>query len=331
VKELSRDENFEVSIVVLNSGQLEQRLGAVGIPVAIEPEAGRGFWPLLSAVRRRLASADLVHSHRYKENVLAALSGRPWVTTQHGLPEPLSGREARRAAVYAAVDRWVKRVGARRVIAVAGDVEEWLVDRIGRDRVVRAWNGIADPTHDLAVEPWRERPLRVGVAARLFPVKAIELAIEAVAACPNLELEILGEGPERERLAKLAEERGVANRIRLIGFDPEPLRRIARWRAMLVTSWHEGNPMSVIEALSLGTPVLSTPLSGVSEMLAGRGGIVVGDRDPSSLACALRSLAGDCEFGSRLSSEGRERFLEAFTAERSAQRVAAVYRSALGD
>ena len=76
VKELSRDEDFEVSVVVLNPGRLEKRLSGVGIPVSIEPEAGRGFRSLLGAVRCRLAGADLVHSHRYKENVLAALSGR---------------------------------------------------------------------------------------------------------------------------------------------------------------------------------------------------------------------------------------------------------------
>ena len=54
------------------------------MPVVVVSEAGRRFSALVAAVRRQLADADLVHAHRYKENLLAALSGRPWVAIQHG-------------------------------------------------------------------------------------------------------------------------------------------------------------------------------------------------------------------------------------------------------
>ena len=109
--------------VLLNPGELARRLEAAGVPVVVVSEAGRRFSALVAAVRRQLADADLVHAHRYKENLLAALSGRPWVATQHGRPE--RGMAELRSAVYRGLDRAAQRLSARRVIAVSAEVEAW--------------------------------------------------------------------------------------------------------------------------------------------------------------------------------------------------------------
>jgi glycosyltransferase involved in cell wall biosynthesis len=98
---------------------------------------------------------------------------------------------------------------------------------------------------------------------------------------------------------------------------------------MLVTSHHEGNPIGVMEALAVGTPVLSTDLRGVAEILAGRGGWIEPGRDPRRWARRLDRVVRDGEQGERISREARARFLDAFSDAVAAEGVLRVYRQAL--
>ena len=319
----------EVSAVVLNPGILAQRLEHTGLLAALEPEHGRSFVALARAVLGVVEKADLVHAHGYKEDMLAALSGRPWVATQHGRPEPHRGAARVRAALYDGLDRIIQRRRARRVIAVSREVEGWVAGRIGAARVVHAWNGIVDPLADCTIVPWQSRPRRVGVLARLHPVKGIDLAIRAIAALPDVELEIVGDGPERASLVALSRALGAGDRVHFTGFDPDPGARLARWRLLLVPSLHEGNPIGVLEALAFGTPVLAGPLPGVAEILGGRGGRQLPDRVPARWAAAIRNAVDDYAFGCEASAAGRARFREAFTASAAADRMLGVYRAAL--
>jgi glycosyltransferase involved in cell wall biosynthesis len=323
--------DLSVGAIVLNSGELVERLREAGIPVSVIPEETRSFWELLRAVRRELAHAELVHSHRYKEDLLAFLAGRPWVSTQHGRPEPFPVGKAVRLAVFRAGADVARRLGARRVIAVSSEVEEALSPRVGRRKLVRAWNGIADPQAGHSAIPWSARPRRVGVLGRLAPVKRFALAVAAVARCPDLELEIVGEGPEREALVRQIESLGLADRVRLLGHHAHPLALVARWRALLVPSLHEGNPIAVLEALGLGTPVLSGPLRGVLEITEQRCGWVVPDaHSPESWAASLSRIVDDAAGGEAASAAARARYVAAFTSEAAAERVRAVYMTALG-
>lgn len=326
---LAERPDVEVSAVVLNEGELLTRLRAAGVSAHLEPEAGRGARALAAAVRARCAGSQLVHAHRYKENLLAALSGRPWLSTQHGRPEPFRGAAAWRMRAYRVLDGLAKRLSARRVIAVSSEVEAWAVLRFGRRRTVRLGNGIADPAHEVPLVPFAERPMRVGALARLVPVKGLELAIDAVARCPGLELEIVGEGPERQALLRRAAAGGAAGRVVFTGFDPSPLSRLARWRALLVTSHHEGQPISVLEALALGVPVLAGPLPGVAEILGAQGGWTLADREPGPWAARLARLAADRGEGARVAASGRARFLATFTAAGAAERMVKLYRQIL--
>ncbi|HVP31970.1 MAG TPA: glycosyltransferase [Myxococcota bacterium] len=330
LRALARRSELEVAAIVLNPGELASRLAAAGVAVEVEPEEGRGFASLVRAVRARLSHADLVHAHRYKEDLLAALSGRPWLATQHGRPEPFGGASAWRMRGYLALDLALKRCSARAVIAVSPEVAEWLRPRVGARRVHVAANGIDPPAGAARAARWRERPLRVGVVSRLVPVKGLELAIDAVAAMPDLELEIVGEGPLREALEARARAHGAAGRIRFVGFEPDPPPRMATWRALLVTSLHEGHPIGVLEAMAVGTPVVSTELRGIAEMLDGRAGWLIPGRDPAAWARALSKIVHEEPAGERAAEAARARFAAEFTADAAAERAVGVYRAALG-
>lgn len=328
VTALARRRDVRVSALVLNPGELSARLAATGVDVVVENEAGRGFLALARALRARLACADLVHAHRYKEDVLAALSGRPWLATQHGRPEPFRGAAALRMRVYAALDRLARR-RARALVAVSPEVGEWLAPRAGTTPVVLAANGIDAPAAAAAAAAFGARACCVGIVARLVAVKNVGLAIDAVALATGVELEIVGDGPERARLEARARASGASDRIRFVGFDPDAPSRVARWRALLVTSWHEGHPIGVLEALAVGTPVVTAPLRGVSEIICGGAGWVLPDRDPATWGRALAGIVRDAAAGQAASEAARRRFASTFTADTAAERMVEIYRAAL--
>jgi glycosyltransferase involved in cell wall biosynthesis len=329
---LARLRAVEVTALLLNDGELARRLRAhVEIATIVEDESRHGFAALARRVRGHCRGADLVHAHRYKENLLAALAGRPWLSTQHGRPEPTSGwRDALERGLVHRLDQGVKRHRARRVVAVSREVQEWLAGPARQPHAVLVPNGIPDLAAALAVPPWSDRPRRVGALARLFPVKGLDLAIDAIARAPGIELEILGEGPERAALEARARERGCADRVQFRGHVVDPLPSVAQWRALLVTSLHEGNPISVLEALALGTPVISGSLRGIADILAGEGGVLVPHREPEGWARAIESVVASDATGADLSARARQRFEAAWRVEVAARAMERLYREVIG-
>ena len=100
---------------------------------------------------------------------------------------------------------------------------------------------------------------------------------------------ILGQGRQRERLQRLAEELGVGEAVELHGFDPNPYRFLARAGLFVLSSLWEGSPNVLTESLALGVPVVATDCpSGPSEILAGGcHGPLVPVGDVAALASAM--------------------------------------------
>lgn len=274
------------------------------------PKVGMSVAPFLLAaalephVRRACAGPDgaqVIDSHfLYPDGVAAWLLGRrlgvPVVMTARGSDVNVHARyRIPRALVRRAVD------GAVRVITVADSLRDGLL-ALGADpgKVVTLRNGV-----DLD----RFRPLdRVAARARLglaghivlsvgnlLPLKGHDLAIEAVAGLPDTRLLVVGEGPERERLAALAARAGLGDRVQLLGNRPqaELVELYNAADALVLASSREGMPNVVLEALACGLPVVATAVGGVPEVLpvpaAGR---LVQERTAPALRAALADLLG---------------------------------------
>jgi glycosyltransferase involved in cell wall biosynthesis len=199
--------------------------------------------------------------------------------------------------------------------------------RLLRNRPARAADAVIVPSHHLAraVEGWGARRvkvipnavrvpadlvtprppspvtwsdldnLRVITVSRLVAVKRIDKLIDA-AVLSGVELEIVGEGPEHAALAdRVAASSGGAN-VRLTGpaSHHEVLERIAHADVFALASDHEGLPHVVIEALAVGTPVVSAPVGGVPEVITdGRDGVLVDPPTVEGFAAELASLRSD--------------------------------------
>jgi glycosyltransferase involved in cell wall biosynthesis len=133
-------------------------------------------------------------------------------------------------------------------------------------------------------------------AGRLGPQKALGLALEAVAAVPEVTLAVAGDGPERGALERRARELGIEGRVRFLGSTSrEGVLRLFRAAdaALLSSSW-ENLPHSVLEALAVGSPVIATAVGGVPEIVRnGENGLLVPPADPQALAGAIRRFLAD--------------------------------------
>jgi glycosyltransferase involved in cell wall biosynthesis len=125
-------------------------------------------------------------------------------------------------------------------------------------------------------------------AGRFSSEKGFDLLIEAIALCGDdrYMLTLLGDGPLREELTRLAAKRGVADQVRFVGFQKNPYPYLAQADAFVLSSRFDGFPNVVLEALACGTPVVALPApGGVREILSGLQGCVVA-KDISAQALA---------------------------------------------
>jgi glycosyltransferase involved in cell wall biosynthesis len=156
-----------------------------------------------------------------------------------------------------------------------------------------------------SVEPQPLEPGTLVFVGRLTEQKALPVLLEALRRVEQATLVLVGDGPERERLVALAARLGVAERTRFVGSLPreDALRYLAGAAVAVLSSSWENLPHSAVEALSVGTPVVSTAVGGVPEVVHDReNGLLVPPEDPEALAAALREVLEDDDLRRRLAA-----------------------------
>ncbi|MGH9602049.1 MAG: glycosyltransferase [Terriglobales bacterium] len=345
---LARRNELLLSAVVLNPGRLAEELEAAGVAVQVIPEAETGFLHIASQARAFLEGRGIriLHSHRYKENLLAAwlrrrMPGALVVRTQHGLPEPFRGLPGARHRLISEADRLAAR-RAHRVIAVTEDIRTHWARVVSADRVVTIPNGIeverVRPTMDrtqarsaLGLQP---QDVVFGAAGRLEPIKRFDLFLHTAQQIlrkePRARFVIAGEGSELETLHALARSFGIEQNVFFLGHRDDIYDVLQTFDVLLLTSDHEGLPMVLLEALCLGVNVVSRRVGGIPEVIAdGEHGVLLDSSDPSEMAAYCLSLLADPARRARMAEAGRRRVLESFSMEITAARVAELYLSLL--
>lgn len=137
----------------------------------------------------------------------------------------------------------------------------------------------------------------------LIPRKNQAAIIRALPLMPeSAKLIICGEGPERENLLVLADEPGVTGRVSLLGFRDDVAEIMAACDCLVFPSVHEGLPVSVMEAMASGLPVVASPIHGIDPNLFsdGESGVLLPDTGPASIAAAVSGLMSDPALRARL-------------------------------
>ena len=168
--------------------------------------------------------------------------------------------------------------------------------------------------------------------ARLESQKDHATLIEAVPRVPDARFVLVGEGGERRALESRARALGVSDRVRFLGLRGDIADLLAISDVFVLPSLYEGLPLSILEAMAAGKPVVASSIPGIDEVVVdGETGLLVPPRDPAALAASIRLLLTDSDLRVRLGDAGRERVHGTFSLERMVEGVVAVYQEALAE
>src|SRR6266545_2604391 len=261
--------------------------------------------PLRLAAAWRRDGVELVQAHQYTPFFYALLGRlryrRPSVAfTEHGRHFPDYPRPKRKIANRLLLGR------RDRVVAVGRSVKTALVENegIAANRVDVIPNGIDTDRFVASAATQVEVRAELGVAAsdylvmmvaRLDAIKdhgtAIRACAQAAAVVPGLKLVLVGDGPERPAIEAIIREGNLGDRVRLLGTRHDVPRLLTGADTLLLTSVSEGIPLTVIEAMATGVPVVSTDVGSVADVVSHEvTGLLAPARDEAAVATHLRTL-----------------------------------------
>jgi glycosyltransferase involved in cell wall biosynthesis len=269
----------------------------------VELAIGRKSLGGIAAMRTHLASSryDVVNTHSSTDSWLAAVARRLMsrppaiVRTRH-----ISAPVPRNAAT-----RWLYREAAH-IVTTGERLRLQVIAETGVDpaRVTSIPTGIDlarfRPGDRAAARAALSLPVQaplVGIVATLRSWKGHAHLLEAVAgmARADVQLAIVGDGPQRAALEVKARELGLAARTRFAGNQRDVVPWLQAFDIFCLPSYaNEGVPQALMQAMACGLPVVSTPVGSIAELVAdGKTGILVPPADPTALRQALEKLIDD--------------------------------------
>lgn len=307
------------------SEAMVEKARAEGVDAGLGPLGGHLMFPhaLRFGLQLRDFEPDALVLSTFRKVWLGAMAARiagvPRVVSRIGLDTDLPARHWTYRFVYR---RWVDAV----LVNADGIRREIVRGLRGYDptRVITVHDGIRlRETGPLSREDARRElglPADahvVGSVTRLSAQKRIDRMLDAVARVPEAHLVLAGTGELEDELRDRAASLGIDDRVHFLGYRGDVERVLAALDVFALTSQREGMANAMLEAMAVGLPVLSTPVSGAAEALgpdaAGREAGVIAPPEPDAYALALRDLLADPERRVRLGDEARRRAATRFS------------------
>lgn len=231
---------------------------------------------------------------------------------------------------------------ADQIIAVSQGIATDLTENFGiRPEIMTVIYNPLDlaQIQSLAQEPVREHrwfdesiPIFLFVG-RLTPQKGLSYLVRAMASVCQREKArcvIIGDGPQRQELEKLAHQLQISDRVAFLGHQNNPFKFMRRATSFVLPSVVEGMPYVIVEAMACGCPVIATDCAqGVHELLAeGQRGLLIPPKDPVALAEAMLRMLQDSKLREQLSQDGLE-FVKLFSAEKVTTEYEAIILKAI--
>jgi glycosyltransferase involved in cell wall biosynthesis len=335
---LRRQCEFRVMVGEMGDSPLGRELSTMDVPVDVVPGMcnATSIPAFISCVRQVAATAkiwraDLIHVHSavgaLVGRMAGRLAGRQVLYTVHGFGFKPQVAAQRRWVVYLA-ERLLVRLTARYICV--SDAERQLAIRLGvREREVFVIaNGLRD-SHWRA-EPGAAEPVLVMVARAASP-KRHDLLLRALAVMQDKGIAaprtiFAGSGPLLPAARAMAEKFRLPS-VSFLGDVHEVPRLLASSQIFALLSDHEGQPISVIEAMRAGLPIVASDLPGIrTQVTDGVEGFLTAN-DPEAVARSIEQLMRDRQLRARMAAAARRRYERDFSAATMAHAVMQVYGS----
>ena len=229
---------------------------------------------------------------------------------------------------------------SNKVIAISQHTYKEVVDLFNRDVEIIPY-GVSISEKNLAPEKSSSKPKNILFVGRLVERKGVQYLLEAfgkIAKDSQAHLVIVGQGPEKEKLQRLAKEKNLDDKITFAGFvDDESLKNYYQNCSVFVLPAitdekgdTEGLGVVLIEALTYKKPVIASNVGGITDIVIdGKTGLLVSEKNSEELAMALKRILLDANLAKRLGEEGYTHVKEKFGWDRIIRQLKKTYEGAV--
>ena len=288
---------------------------------------------------------DLIHTHGYFADIVgiptAKVLGIPTISTCHGFIE-----NDNRLKVYNTLDRIVLRLSDK-IIAVSSEIAQNLLRHgIKESRIKVIPNAVkTDIDQNVFLENrqnsrqfygFSEKDFVLGYVGRLSQEKGLKYLIDASSMIKKsrvpLKVLIVGEGPQKKDLANIVKKRRVESEVVFSGFKNNIDNLLPAMDVFVLPSLTEGTPMSLLEAMSYGIPVVASSVGGIPRIIdPGKTGILVAPGRPEELRDSVILLYNNPSLRSEIGKAGQRKVKEQFDIKRWARRIESEYTSLIAN
>lgn len=305
------------------------------LPVILIPCRGRVDRKAVKTLQSHLLSQefDILHSHGYKSSFYGWFATRrlnvSLVATCHNWT-----RATTSLRIYAFLELLIlKRF--QRVVGVSPEVVK-ILERAGisPERLRMIPNGVDIGKNGVETHPKDNNDLVVGTVGRLVEAKGFQNLLRAGPVIfrefPFVKFLIVGEGPFRSSLEKLSESLGIQSHVTFTGEQSEMARMYSSMDIFVLPSLNEGMPMTILEAMAAGKPVIASSVGGIPLLVrSGETGLLVEPGRVDSLQDALARLIKDPGLRTTLSDGGKALVRRTYSIQSMAHKYAELYGTLL--
>jgi len=322
-----RDAGHECPFITFGRKPYTEEMRALGfdaypirVRTKIDPIAVSRYIKLFRELK-----VDVVHTHLSTSSLNGCLAAKiariPCVATVHGMSGKLS---------FAFADR---------MIGVSKGVRAHLIGQgVSRSKIEVVYNGIPTPPEtdreiSRAEFGFAESDLVVGTVARLTPMKGIDILIRSFKlfsdTTPNGRLLLVGSGDGEAEYRTLVSTLGLEGKVVFAGYRDPVWPALSAMDLFAFPSLKEAMGMSVVEAMMMGLPAVSTDVGGLPEVVTADAGVLVPARDEKAMASALVALGRDENLRRELGEGAKKRAQVVFGAPKMIEETLAVYERLL--
>lgn len=331
----------DVELATGEEGFLTQAVRPLGVPVHLVPSLVRPIRPhkdvrvvrdLVRLIGR--VQPDLVHCHSTKAGLLGRIAAHkaavPGLVTVHGwtFSDGFGWLQRTSGRLF---ERYVARLGQYIIVVADAQRNLALANTVADPRqLLTIHNGVpAQAPHATPGVP--AEPVRVIMVARFQKPKDHLFALKALALLDvPWELELVGDGPLEDEVRAEAKRLKVEQQVRFMGDRNDVPDRLAQAHVFLLTSNSEAFPLSILEGMRAGLPVIATDVGGVRESVVdGETGFLVERGDVAGLRDRLKQCLENPALRAEMGAAGRARFEAHFTQQGMIEQTLATYEMTL--
>jgi glycosyltransferase involved in cell wall biosynthesis len=347
LKELNTRFKYDIIAILFNEGELYKRLSGNGIRIFIIDERRYSGLEICRQLENLLKThaPDVIHVHEYKSHILTSIAvcfskqSCKIVRTIHGLTSIPFDLKCLKASLIFLAEYFLLMFKTDCIVAVSRSIEAIFKKRFKRVQICQINNAIHFP---LCINKSQEQirnqfgishdTFWIGSAARYVPVKNLDMLIEAARLLQgsnmNYRVSIFGEGYMRGQLQEKIDRYKLGKTVWLHGHHEDILPVLKALDVFVLTSKHEGLPISLLEAMAVGTIPVCTNVGGMQEVIENnKSGFLLEPNDVEALVDRLVSLHANKLENSVIKQSAIERIRESYSIEKTINSLNSLYQS----